>query len=200
MKSVRILILEDRGADVELMLYELRQAGYQPQWMWVNNEADFLRSLRQRWDVILADYFLPQFDARHALHLLRQRGLDIPLLLVSGAIGEDVAAGAMRDGALDFVHKDRLGGLGPAVDRALKEKRRRRARRRAKGPERSGKLRTRTAGEKDREGDEAALPGESSVRAALGSPSEVICSREPDSVLERRERPPERWGKPRKSG
>ena len=76
---IRVLILEDHPADVELMLYELRRAGFEPDWQCVETEPDFLAQLHEDIDVILSDYTMPQFDGPSALRLLQERGLDIPL-------------------------------------------------------------------------------------------------------------------------
>ena len=119
---LRLLILEDNEVDAELALHELRRAGYQPEWVRVDDETGFREHLRPELDLILADYYLPQFDARRALRILRERGLDIPCIIVSGAIGEDTAATVVRLGAVDYVLKDRLGRLGTAVQNALEQK------------------------------------------------------------------------------
>jgi PAS domain S-box-containing protein len=129
--SLRVLILEDNAADAELVLYELRQAGYAPISQRVDNEADYLAALDPGLDIVLADYSLPQFDALHALELLRERDLDIPFLLISGSIGEDRAVETMRLGAADYLLKDRLARLGPAIGQALAQRRLQVARRRA---------------------------------------------------------------------
>jgi len=119
---LHVLILEDHETDAELMVYELRQAGYEPDWCRVDNEQDYLGCLSPSLDVILADYTLPQFDAMHALNLLKSRGMDIPFIVVTGTVGEEVVAECMRQGAKDYLLKDRLGRLGSAVERALQEK------------------------------------------------------------------------------
>jgi PAS domain S-box-containing protein len=126
-----VLILEDRPADVELMLHELRQAGFEPDWQCVETEADYLAQLHEELDVILADYSLPQFDAMRALHLLQERGLDIPFIVVTGSISEEVAVECMKQGASDYLLKDRLARLGPAVTHALQEKKARDEKRQA---------------------------------------------------------------------
>ena len=118
---LRLLILEDRPTDAELMLRELRRAGYEPQWLRVETEAAFLTQLDQDWEIILADYHLPQFTGLRALELLRASGRDLPFILISGAIGEDKAVAAMKAGAHDYVMKDHLARLGPAVERELRE-------------------------------------------------------------------------------
>jgi len=117
---LRALILEDRPEDAELMAHELRRSGFDPQWQRVETEPDFLAHLDPPPDVILAGYSMPAMDAR-AMQLLRERGLHIPFIVVSGTIGEDVAIAKMRQGGAGYLAKDRLGGLGPAVKHALME-------------------------------------------------------------------------------
>ena len=119
---IRVLILEDRPEDAELMIHELRKSWFEPAYSRFETEAEYLDGLTSEPDVILADYRMPQLDARRALELLQQQGLDIPFLVVSGAIGEDAAVSLMRQGATDYLLKDRLLRLGPAVRRALADK------------------------------------------------------------------------------
>jgi PAS domain S-box-containing protein len=119
---LRVLILEDRLSDVELILHELRRAGFEPEWQRVETRTDYLAQLHEGLDVILADYTLPQFDALRALHLWQERGLDIPFIVVTGSISEEVAVECMKEGAADYLLKDRLARLGPAVANALQEK------------------------------------------------------------------------------
>ena len=123
---LRVLVLEDRDSDAELMLHELRRAGFAPAWRLVNSKADFLANLAPDIDVVLADYHLPAFDAPHALELLQERDLDIPFIVVSGTINEEAAVDCMKRGAADYLLKDRLARLGPAVTRAIEERRLRR--------------------------------------------------------------------------
>jgi PAS domain S-box-containing protein len=119
-EKLRILILEDRPTDVELMLREVRRAGYEPDWKRVETEPDYLAQLDQGWEIILADYSLPHFDGLQALELLKERGLDIPFIIVSGTIGDEMAVAAMKAGASDYVMKDKLARLGLAVERELR--------------------------------------------------------------------------------
>ena len=105
------------------MLRELRQAGFDPRWHRVETENEFLTHLEHRPDVILADYNLSQFDGLRALELLRTRGVDIPFILVSGSVGEDMAVSAVKAGATDYLLKDRIARLGAAVTHALEERR-----------------------------------------------------------------------------
>lgn len=116
---LRVLILEDRPTDVQLILYELRLAGFEPDWSRADSEDDFLIQLKSPIDIILSDFSMPSFDALRALRLLKERDLDIPFIVVSGSIGEDVAVDVMKQGATDYLLKDRLGRLGTAVQNAL---------------------------------------------------------------------------------
>lgn len=122
---LRILILEDSVTDTVLMLYELSQAGIESEWQRVETEADYLLQLDVGCDVILADYTLPQFNAIRALRLLEERGLDIPLIVITGTVSEEVAVECMKQGAADYLLKDRLVRLGQAVKRVVEEKKNR---------------------------------------------------------------------------
>ncbi len=123
--ALNIVILEDRPADLEMVLHELRRAGFKLNWRQADNEADFVASLDSPPDIILADYSLPQWDAPAALRAVHERGLDIPLIMISGTVGEDVAVECIRLGAVDYLLKDRLARLGSAVTSALENKRQR---------------------------------------------------------------------------
>ena len=116
---VRVLLLEDRDTDAELVERALRKAGFAYTFDRAKGEADFLAKLDPPPHVIISDYYVPGCDALHALRLVRSRGLDIPFILVSGVIGEARALEAMRLGATDFLLKDRLGRLGSAMRTAL---------------------------------------------------------------------------------
>ena len=117
--KLKVLIIEDRPADAELVLRELRRAGYEPEWKRVETEPDYLAQLDQGWEVILADFSLPQFTGLRALELLTESGLVIPFIIVSASIGEDMAVTATKAGLNDYVMKDNLVRLGPAVRREL---------------------------------------------------------------------------------
>lgn len=119
---LRILILEDSLSDMELMLYELRSSGIEPDWQCVETEPDFLACLNSHWDVILSDYSMPQLNAMRALQLLQQQGLDIPFIVVTGSVSEEVAVECMKQGAVDYLLKDRLARLGEAVKHAVEQK------------------------------------------------------------------------------
>jgi two-component system, cell cycle sensor histidine kinase and response regulator CckA len=119
---LRVLFLEDRPADVELMLHELHRTGFEPVWQRVETEPEFLASLSAGYEVILSDYCRPSFDVLRALALLQAHGMDIPLIVVTGSISEEVAVECMKHGAADYLLKDRLARLGPAVAHALAQK------------------------------------------------------------------------------
>ena len=121
--SLSILVLEDRQEDAEMMIRSLRSAGIAFQWQRVETREQYVKALDDPWDVILADYRLPQFDALQAIALLQERRLDIPVIVVTGSISEEVAVECMKQGAADYLLKDRLARLGPAVHQALEARR-----------------------------------------------------------------------------
>jgi diguanylate cyclase (GGDEF)-like protein len=116
---LNLLLLEDSPNDAALMLDMLEEAGFELTSRCVDSQADYLRALDQPPDFILSDFSMPQFTARDALRLLHERGLEIPFIVVSGCIGEEMAVECMRAGATDYLLKDRLGRLGHAVSQAL---------------------------------------------------------------------------------
>ncbi len=120
--QLRVLIVEDNPSDSELMLHTLRHAGYDPVFARVETEQEYRVHLKPDLQIILADFNMPDFDALRALQIVQESLLDIPFIVVSGAIGEEIAVGVMQGGATDYVLKDRLGRLGHAVTRALEQK------------------------------------------------------------------------------
>lgn len=120
--QLRVLVLEDRPIDAELVLYEMKRSGYHCVSKRVDTQEDYLKAIEDVPDIILADYSLPQFTAMQALHLLQERGLDIPFVVVTGTISEEAAVETMIHGAADYLLKDRLSRLGQAVQRALQQK------------------------------------------------------------------------------
>ena len=127
-----MLVVEDSEADAELLLHELTKAGYKPTARRVESAAGMEAALSQdQWDLIISDYVLPQFSGIEALKILQRRNLDIPFIVVSGKIGEEVAVEALKAGADDYLLKDRLGRLAPAIERELHEAAQRRRRREA---------------------------------------------------------------------
>jgi PAS domain S-box-containing protein len=115
-------MVEDSADDAELVARQLRRGGWEPEIRRVETADAMEAALAEaRWDVVLADYALPQFSGPAALALLRRAGLDLPFIIVTGAITEDTAVAAMRAGAHDYVMKDNLRRLGPAIQRELRE-------------------------------------------------------------------------------
>ncbi len=127
--SLKVLIVEDNPDDETLLLRRLRRAGYAVTHHRVDNEADYRRVLEQEWDLVLSDYQMPQFTGPRALAILQDLRLEIPFIIVSGTIGEDTAVAIMRQGATDYLLKDRLARLGPAIEQAIGQSRLRRERR-----------------------------------------------------------------------
>lgn len=119
---LKILIIEDSEDDVVLLLRELKLGGYEPLHTRVETVEDMEAAMAERqWDVIISDFVMPQFSGLAALDLLKQSGLDIPFIVVSGKIGEDIAVEAMKAGAHDYILKGNLARLVPAVERELRE-------------------------------------------------------------------------------
>ncbi len=129
MTQLRILIVEDSEDDLLLLLRELRRGDYTLDYLRVETAVEMQAALdRQEWDLVIADYTLPRFSAPAALELLQQQQQDLPFIIVSGTIGEDAAVAAMRAGAHDYLLKDNLARLVPAVVRELREARERQKR------------------------------------------------------------------------
>ena len=119
---LRVLIVEDSEDDSLLMLRELKRGGYDP----VHDRVETAKAMKaalkkQPWDLILCDYVMPRFSAPDALKTLKESGLDIPFIIVSGSIGEDTAVAAMKAGAHDYMMKNNLKRLVPAVEQELRE-------------------------------------------------------------------------------
>ncbi len=129
---LRVLILEDSPPDAELMVRALKQSGYEEiTWSRAESERGFQEALSPPPDVVLADYTLPSYDASRALTFLKNARLDVPFIVVTGSISEEAAVECIRAGAADYLLKGRLARLGPAVQRALRDKRLRQEKRRA---------------------------------------------------------------------
>jgi signal transduction histidine kinase/FixJ family two-component response regulator len=129
-KPLAVLIVEDSEDDAVLVTRELKRAGFEPHIRRVDTAETMVAALGdQEWDVIVADYRMPKFTGSLALELAQQHGDDIPFILVSAAVGEEVATAMMKAGARDFVLKSRLWRLGAAVTRELRETELRRRRR-----------------------------------------------------------------------
>src|SRR5262245_2013966 len=119
---LRILLVEDSEDDAELLLRQLKGAGCKPTTKRVASAEEMERALNaETWDVVICDYVMPGFSGLEALALFRTRKLNIPFLVVSGHIGEEVAVEAIKAGADDYLMKDRLARLPWAIERAMKE-------------------------------------------------------------------------------
>ncbi len=123
-----VLIVEDNPVDAELLARELGKAGFSPKMRCVQTEREYLDALEEPIDLILCDFSLPKFSSMRALELMKEQELDIPFILVSGTIPDVEAVTAIRNGADDYLLKDRLSRLGDAVRRALDIKKIRRER------------------------------------------------------------------------
>ena len=129
---LRLLIVEDSAADARLLLEELKHKGFAPEHLRVETKQAFQAALRnQPWGVVIADYSLPQFSGVEALELFRQQDLEIPFLMVSGVVGEDMAVAMMKAGANDYILKGNLFRLVPALERELEAAQDRRRHRQA---------------------------------------------------------------------
>jgi PAS domain S-box-containing protein len=131
-KPLRVLMVEDSEDDALLTIRALKNGGYDPEYARVETAEAMRKALQERpWDVILCDYQMPKFNGLAAIALLKETGIDIPLIIVSGAIGEETAAECMRSGAHDYFMKGNLSRLASAIERELKEAESRRQRKQA---------------------------------------------------------------------
>ena len=122
-RKLRVLLVEDNSADGELMLLALQKGGFDSEFEVVQTAAQFTdRIRRNKYEIILADYRLPGWNGMETVTILRREGLDIPVVLVSGALGELKAVECIKQGAADYVLKDHLARLPQSVRRAVKEK------------------------------------------------------------------------------
>ncbi len=119
---LRVLIVEDNEDDASLVLRELRRSGYAVTFERVETPQTMRAALeKEAWDVILSDFTMPHFDARAALAVVQEMGFDLPFIIVSGSIGEDVAVAAMKAGAHDYLMKGHLVRLAPVIEREMRE-------------------------------------------------------------------------------
>jgi len=129
---LRVLFVEDSEDDMLLILRELKRGGYDVMFERVDTLEDMRSALSKgKWDIILSDYTMPHFSAQAALSLFKEMELDIPFIIVSGAIGEQTAVALMKAGAHDFVMKGNLARLVPAIQRELSDAKARRERKQA---------------------------------------------------------------------
>lgn len=121
-KRLRILLVEDSQDDADLLLLELSEGGFDIVSLRVETEATMREALPGgNWDMVISDFNLPGFSARAALTVLREMDADIPFVIVSGCIGEESAVALMKEGASDFVMKDKLARLAPVIERELQD-------------------------------------------------------------------------------
>ena len=131
-KPLRVLMIEDSEDDALLVVRELKRADYDPIIKRVETPAAMNKALTDHaWDIVLCDYEMPKFNASDALALIQKSGLDLPLIIVSGTVGEDLTVAAMKNGAQDYVLKNDLTRLVPAVEREIREVKVRREREQA---------------------------------------------------------------------
>lgn len=131
-RDLRLLLIEDSEDDALLIVHELKANGYACKWQRVETGDDLKEALSaSTWDVITADYNMPQFNALQALLIVKESALDIPFIIVSGKIGEELAVAAMKAGAHDYVKKDNLSRLIPAIAREMRDAEERRGRKEA---------------------------------------------------------------------
>ncbi len=122
MKQIRILFAEDDENDVTIAVARLRDQGFEPTIKRVETAEEFKSALNEEWDCIISDYKMPTFTGEEALAIAKASGSLIPFILVSGTIGEEVAVDMMKQGASDYLLKDKLGRLGAAITRAMDER------------------------------------------------------------------------------
>jgi len=145
-QSLRVLIIEDSNVDTLFIIRELTKGGYNPVYKRVETAAAMKKALKEKqWDIILCDYSLPKFNAPSAIALLKESNIDIPLIVVTGAIGEETAAECMRLGAQDYIMKGNLSRLCPTIARELEEAKVRNKQRRAEDALRISEQRYRIA-------------------------------------------------------
>jgi PAS domain S-box-containing protein len=125
---LRLLLVEDDPHDAELIVRRLQRAGFEVTWERVDTEAAYVEKIRAGFDLVISDHAMPQFSGLRALELLRGHECDTPFILVSATIGEESAVRAIKQGANDYLMKDRLTRLGAAVAQALEQTRLRRER------------------------------------------------------------------------
>src|SRR5215470_6858367 len=121
-KPLKVLVVDDSERDTGMLLRELRRGGYELETTRVDT-ADAMRAEleNQAWDLVLSDYSMPSFSAPAALAVLKDKGLDLPFIIISGTVGEETAVAAMRAGAHDFMPKNSLARLLPAIERELRD-------------------------------------------------------------------------------
>lgn len=131
-RPLRVLLIEDSEFDATLLLRMLVKGGYDVYHERIESAPELEEALSRPWDLVIADYNLPQFSAPDALEMIKKTGRDVPFIIVSGAIGEATAVSAMKSGASDYLMKDNLARLLPVVERELREAENREGKRQTK--------------------------------------------------------------------
>jgi len=121
MRPIRLLLVEDSENDATLLVEYLRHGGYDPECTRVDSAKALSEALERDWDLVIADYTMPGFSGTAALTMVRDRGLEVPFIFVSGTIGEEIAVEAMKNGADDYIIKNNLTRLIPAINRELRD-------------------------------------------------------------------------------
>ena len=142
-RPLRVLLIEDSDFDAQLLLALLHRGGYEVTHARVETAEALREALAEAWDIVIADYNLPQFDALAALEIVKASGQDVPFLIVSGGIGESTAVAAMKAGAHDYLMKGNLARLVPVVERELREAENRASKRRTEHALRDSEMRYR---------------------------------------------------------
>ncbi len=119
--TLRFLIVDDSEDDTLLIIRELKKGGISPDYLRVDNAVKLAKALKDPWDLVISDHNMPGFSSEEALQIIKDSDIDLPVIIVSGTIGDDVAVNAMKSGAQDYVMKDNLARLIPAIQRELKE-------------------------------------------------------------------------------
>jgi len=122
MNILNVLLLEDNPDDAELTIFELEESGLILNLTLVDTREDYIKNLSPDLDIIIADFNLPAFDGLSAFHILKKQNLDIPFIIVSGTIGEEIAVDCIKQGITDYVIKDRLARLPSAINQALEQR------------------------------------------------------------------------------
>lgn len=131
MTKINLLLAEDNDTDALLLIRQLRKEGFEVTHVQVKTRREMEEALeRGGWDIVISDFSMPGFGGSDALELFKSRNLDIPFILVSGTVGEDIAVSIMKGGANDYLMKTHLNRLGPAVKRELEETQMKREKRR----------------------------------------------------------------------
>ncbi|MGB0583238.1 MAG: PAS domain S-box protein, partial [Limisphaerales bacterium] len=182
MKSpLRVLVVEDSEFDARMLIRLLNRGGYETEYKRVETADQLREALEQKWDLVLSDYNLPGFDAPQALAIYKEHKLDIPFIIISGGIGEDIAVANMKAGAHDYLMKGNLARLVPAVERELRESQVRQARRAAVSELRTSEERYRLLWETAT--DAILLMDTNSVITYANRAVEVVFGYTPDELL-----------------